>query len=333
MSRPISPSLAEHLAGNATTTCLLMWITPVTPGYSGYGVAMLDKEVRYNHGNGERSYSPIVGFQPSTIVQSADLSVDNAEATGLMPEFDVPISEADIIAGVYDFAEFVVYLVDYENLATNSGLVVGSGTFGRVTVENAGLSIVNELRGLSDPLKQSLCQRYSLTCRATFGSGEIGSGAEVEELFPCTFDLSTITETGAVDSVGLENTLTFTYAADSSLGYADDELNGGMVKWTSGANAGRSYEIESNTAAGVVTLAFPAAYPIQEDDEFEIRPGCNKVARDSDHGCKRWFGSLWVSKFRGEPDIPIGDAGAMEMPGAASGPGQGGAVHFETQAE
>lgn len=189
MGRPISISLQDHLRSNATTTCLLMWITPRTPGYSGYGVAMLDRTVRYDHGTGERPYSAIIGFQPTTILQTSDLAVSNAEATGLMPEFDVPVSEEDIIAGVYDFAEFEVYLVDYEALVPGSGLVVAGGTLGRVTVQDIGLSIVNELRGLTDPLKQSLCQKDSLTCRAIFGSGAIGSGADVEELFPCGFDL------------------------------------------------------------------------------------------------------------------------------------------------
>lgn len=333
MPRPLSPTLQESRANNATTECLVMWVTPATPGYSGYGVAMLDRPVRYDHGDGVRNYSPIIGFQPSTLVQSADLSVNNAEATGLMPEFDVPVSEADIIAGVYDFAEYTVYLVDYENPVAGSGLVVASGQFGRVTVEDSGLSIVNELRGLTDPLKQSLCEKDSLSCRATFGSGAIGSGAEVEERYPCGFDLSTIIVDGVVGSVGLENTLTFTI--DGLFGFGEDALAGGMVKWKTGANAGRSYEIEANTADGSITLAFPADFPIADGDELTFRPGCNKNARDENGGCKRWFAEQWPLHFRGEPDIPIGDEGAMGTPGASSGPGQGGATHqtFETEAE
>lgn len=331
MGRPISISLTDALSSNTTTTCLLMWIAPVTPGYPGYGVAMLDRDVTYNHGTGDRNYSAIIGFQPTTLLQSADLSVNNADATGLMPEFDVPISEADIIAGVYDFAEFVVYLVDYENPVMGSGLVVGAGTLGRVTVKDIGLSIVNELRGLTDPLKQSLCQKDSLTCRATFGSGAIGSGADVEEMFPCGFDLSTITVSGAVSAVGAENTTTFTVGG--TFAFTTDELANGMVKFTTGANTGRSYEIESNTDAGVVVLAFPAAFPIAETDELDYRPGCNKVARDETHGCKKWFAAQWVNHFRGEPDIPIGDEGVIGTPGASAGPGQGGQTHQDLEVE
>lgn len=331
MARPLSPTLLANRTSDATTECLVMWVAPVTPGYAGYGVAMLDRPVRYDHGNGERLYSPIIGFQPSTLLQSADLSVNNAEATGLMPEFEVPVSEADIIAGVYDFAEYTVYLVDYENLTAGSGLIMSEGQFGRVTVNDFGLSIVNELRGLTDQLKQSLCRRYSIGCPATFGSGAIGSGAEVEELYPCGFDLSTITETSSVASVGLENTLTFTLASGFDL--TEDELQGGMVKFTSGNNAGRSYEIEGNTTAGVITLAFPTQFPIAEDDELTYRPGCSKQARDTVRGCKKWFGAEWIDHFRGHPDIPIGDEGSIETPGASAGPGQGAPINQEFDAE
>lgn len=333
MARPISLTLMANRSATATTECLVMWVTPVTPGFASYGVAMLDRAVQYDHGDGVHEYSPVMGMQPSTISQSADLSVNNAEATGLMPEFDVPIKEADIAAGVYDFAEFVLYLIDYEHPVTGSGLVVGAGTFGRVTVQDEGLSIVNELRGLTDQLKQSLCQKDSLSCRAVFGSGHIGSGAEVEELFPCLFDLSTITESGVVESVGLETNLTFTHEPDSSLGYTEDELLGGVVKWTSGANNGRSYEIEGNDDAGEITLAFPADFPIQVGDTFLVHPGCSKIARDATRGCKHWFEELWPIRFRGEPDIPIGDAGSIETPGASSGPGEGGAVRQPYDAE
>src|SRR5690606_37395881 len=123
---------------------------------------------------------------------------------------------------------------------------------------------------------------------------------------------STIIVDGVVGSVGLENTLTFTI--DGLFGFGEDELSGGMVKWNTGANAGRSYEIESNTSDGTITLAFPADFPIAEADELTFRPGCNKQARDEVRGCKRWFGAEWPLHFRGEPDIPIGDEGAMGTP-------------------
>lgn len=325
MPRTIDITLFDHIKTGRTTTCYILKITPVTPGYAPYGVAMTNRPVPYNDGTGDMIYSAIVGMQLTSLASSSDLSVDNAENESLMPEFDVPISEADIIAGVYDFAQFDLYLVNYKDLTTGRHIHVQSGTLGRVTVRDGGLSFVEELRGLSDQLKQSLCTKDSLSCRAIFGSGAIGSGAAVEEQYPCGFDADSLLVAGTVASVGLESSITFTAAP--GLVVAEDELALGIVKWLTGANAGRTDEVESNTAGGVITLAFPSLFPVQTGDTFETRGGCNKIARDDVRGCKRWHAAQWVNNFRGEPDIPIGDAGVLETPGASSGAGQGGATY------
>lgn len=322
MGRIITPAMQDSLDSGATTHTLLMKVMPVTPGYAPYGITWLNRDVEYQG----LTYSAAIGFQPSAIMGSADLSVDNAEADSLMPEFDVPISEEDIRAGVYDFAEFIVYRVDYENLAAGHVTLLG-GTLGRVTIDANGLSFVNELRGLSARLKQSLCTKDSLSCRAIFGSQPIGSatpGPEVRRDW-CGFDATTLLNSGTVTAVGLENQLVFTVSGFFSLG--DDAMRYGSATFTTGLNAGRTYEVEGNTAGGEMTLVHETMFPIQVGDQLDYREGCNLQARDISHGCKRWFGAEWVLHFRGEPDIPIGDAGAMETPGASSGPGQGGSTY------
>ncbi len=325
MARTIPIALQDHLETGATTNCYLIRIDPVTPGYASFGAALLDRDVIYDDGDGPLTYSAIVGMQPSTLLSRADLSVDGGEAKGLLPEFDFPISETDIIAGVYDFAEYTLYMVNYEDLAAGR-VIMSAGTLGQFKVVDYGLSFVEELRGLSDPLKQSCCEKDSLSCRATFGSQPIGTlGAEYTERFPCGFDATSLLISFTVTSVGLETNITFT---DSALVAATDLFSPGIMKWDTGANAGRSYEVESNTNTGTVTLAYPTAFPIQEGDTGKIRRDCNKQARDVSKGCKSHWGADWVNHFRGEPDIPIGDAGAMETPGASASPGGGGA-NFE----
>lgn len=323
MGRQIPVLLQDHLDGDATTTCLLLRIDPQQPNVPGYGVTTLDVDVTYNDGGGPRLYSAAVGAQPTVIQTGANLSVDNAEAQSLTPEFDVPISEADIRAGSYDFAQFTLYLVDYENLSAGH-VILQAGTLGRVTIDDNGLSFVNELRGFSAELKQSICEKDSLTCRAIFGSQPEGdsSGAPIQR-FPCGVDAQALLVNGTVTSVGLENTLTFTVGGFTM---AADDLNPGMTFWVTGLNAGRSYEIDTNTSGGIITLSHETAWPIQIGDTLMYRVDCNKQARDTDKGCKaaiRW-GDQWPLHFRGEPDIPIGDAGAMETPGASSAPGSGG---------
>lgn len=335
MPRAIPLALLDHLAGPVTSTCYLLRIEPVTPGYAAYGVTSLDRNVVFSDVDGELTYYAAVGVQPSALQGGAALAVDNATGAGLLPEYDLPfLSEADIRAGVYDFARFRLYLVNYEDLTMGAALL-RAGTIGRVTIDDDGLSTVTELRGLSAELKQSICQKDSLTCRATFGSQRAGSLTPGPvEMFPCEVDATALLIDGEVTAVGLENTVEFTvggFTLDA------DALNPGMVFWVTGDNAGRANEIDTNTDAGIITLAHETDWPIAVGDTLQYRIDCNKQARDAAKGCKsaeRW-GDEWVLHFRGEPDIPIGDAGAMETPGASSAPGQGGMtqVPFTTEAE
>lgn len=325
MGRIVHPTLQNHLDGDATTTCRLVRIDPTQPNVPGYGVTTLDVDVTYDDGEGPRLYSAAIGMQSTLIQSNANLSVDNAEGQSLLPEFDVPISEEDIRRGSYDFATFREYLVDYEDLTSH--VTLQEGTIGQVTIDDSGLSYVNEFRGLSAETKQSICEKDSLTCRALFGSQAEGdsSGAPIER-FPCGVDATALLVNGTVTSVGLENTLTFTVGG---FAMAADALNPGMTFWVTGLNAGRSYEIDTNTAGGEITLSHETAWPIQVGDTLMYRVDCNKQARDTVKGCKaaiRW-GDDWVLHFRGEPDIPIGDAGAMETPGASSAPGSGGSTY------
>lgn len=325
MPRFIPIQLKAHLQQDATTTCLLLRIDPVDPSAVSYGVTTLDRPVTYDDGISELIYSAAVGSQPSALQATSNLAVDNAESVSLLPEFDVPISEQDIRAGVYDFARFNLYLVNYKDLSQGH-ILLRAGTLGRITIDDDGLSFVNELRGLSAELKQSLCEKDSLTCRATFGSQPEGSSTPGPiERFPCGVDATALLVSATVTSVGLENTLTFTV---SGFTMGANELNPGMVFWSTGLNAGRSNEIDTNTAGGEITLSHETDWPIQIGDTLEYRVDCNRFPRDTDKGCAaaiRW-GTDWVLHFRGEPDIPIGDAGAMETPGASSAPGSGGST-------
>ena len=326
MPRFIPPELREHLQGRSTTETLLLKITPAMPGFSAYGITLLDRDVGYDDGAGEVIYRASVGMVPSTVIGYSDLTADQATTEHLIPEFDIPeLSEEGIRAGAYDFAEYHLYLVNYQDLSQGH-VTLKLGKIGRVTLRADGLSFVNELRDLSAELKQSICTKDSLSCRAIFGSQPEGSpipGPQVTHDW-CGFDATSLLVEDSVASVGLESTLTFTLAG--TFVEAAGALVPGIVKFKTGANAGRTYEIADNTADGTITLAIEADYPIQPNDELEYRVDCSKWARDDAKGCRKHFGPEWILHFRGEPDIPIGDESAMFTPGAGIGPGDGGVV-------
>lgn len=331
MPRYMHPGLLADLQKNATTICLLFRFDPVTPGTTSYGVTDTNRDVVYNDGISEIAYSSAIGAEPTAFVGKADLSIDNAEVKSLMPVFDVPVSEADIRAGLYDYARCTVYIVNYEDLTPGRHCVLQQGTIGQVKIREDGLSMVNEFRGLMAQLKQSLCTKDSLNCRAIFGSQPVGSstpGPQVTRDW-CGFDATTLLVDATVAEVGIETTLSF--QVDDATGWTIDKYAPGIVKFTSGLNAGRTYEIESNTADGWITLQFESGFPIQDGDTLQYREGCSLIARDEVKGCKRWFAAFWNEHFRGEPDIPVADEGALQTPGASVGPGGGGNTNVPFQ--
>lgn len=307
-SRYIPIQLKDHLQQDATTTTILVRVDPADDRYPSYGVTMLDREVQYLG----MTYRASIGMVPPSLLGQANLEAGADTTEHLLPEFDIPeLNEDAIRAGAYDFATYSIYLVNYEDLSQGH-VTLQHGTIGQVTIKSDGLSFVNELRGLSAALKQSVCEKDSLTCRAIFGSQPIGSSLPGQQVRWgwCGFDVTDILVQSVVATVGIEPTLTFTVPESMVAG----ELAPGVAKFITGRNAGRTIEIADNNAAGQITLAHESTFPIEVGDEVEYRPDCTKVARDDAKGCKFWFESEWVNHFRGEPDIPIGDEAAMVTP-------------------
>lgn len=302
--RTIPIALQQHLDSGTTTTCLCVLIEPVAPGYAAVGVTTLDRDLSV----GGVTYSASVGLDGSAHSFAADMSVDNSEGRALVPEFEVPVTEQELIAGVYDYARWTSYLVNFENVTQRVELA--RGELGQVRVIN-GMSFTFEMLGLTKRLKQSVVESDSLRCRAIFGSQGEGSGAEVTQRFPCGFDTSVLWRQGVTLSVGEESNVSF----KTNLVQADGFFKPGLLQWLTGKNAGRRNEVEE-FAGAVVSLAFPTMFPIQIGDSFQIRPDCSKW-KDGANGCKAWWGGNWVLHYRGEPFIPVGDTGQVNSPGAS----------------
>jgi uncharacterized phage protein (TIGR02218 family) len=317
MSRTIPISLQAHLDTGATTTCGILRIEPVRPGYSVIGLTDLDRNVDYDDGDGEVTYLAPVGFTASAYVATADFAVDNAESKSLFPEFDVPqLTEADINAGVYDYARYKLMLVNYEDL-TQGHAILSTGTLGEMKTID-GLAFMGELRSLFQQFRQSIVERDSLTCRATFGSQSADSSnastAPKIERFPCGIVVDDLWVSGSVTQVGVESDLAF---ASSDLTAQSLSYVPGVVEWETGANAGRQYEVSDyqfTSGSGVVTLSFPTAFQIADGDTFRIRPDCTKHWSGA-NSCLTYDNRL---NFRGEPFIPVGDAGVTSTPGSGT---------------
>jgi uncharacterized phage protein (TIGR02218 family) len=272
-------------------------------------VTSLDQPFPYDDGGGELVYEAALGYQASPREHRASLDVDNSDANILIVSGS-DFTEEKIRAGLLDYAKFWVYRVNF--LQPGHGhYLVEHGTLGAVEAVDGLVGRV-ELRGMSQQLKQSFVELYSITCRATFGSLST-EGAR----FACNFDTASLWDTAntisAVDSE--EPTRIFTASAALSSTGPNGALDfvPGIVKFTGGSNTGLEVEIEE-VVGNEITLRFPAPYDITTSDTFDARPDCGK--RWQEDCIDRFSNHEW---FRGEPYITAGDEASQQMPGG-SGP-------------
>ena len=297
--KSIPVNLQTSLDSHVTTFCFLLLITPQHA--ASFGVTSLDVDVDYDDGAGEVTYQAVPGANVSSVETSAGLDVANAEAMLLI---NTDFSRQEIAAGALDFAEYVLYRIDYLN-PTDGHIIIETGTTGAVTSSDT-LSGVIELRGISQQLKQNFIDLYSLSCRATFGS-QVG-----EELLPCNYDATVHWQTTTVASLGVEEDRQFVSTdvpvATGPNGDLDFEV--AIIEFITGDNAGLTVETET-VIGDEIELRFASAYPMQVGDQFKIRPDCAKRYRTD---CvSTWDNGL---NFRGEPNIPLTEENPVQNPGA-----------------
>jgi uncharacterized phage protein (TIGR02218 family) len=280
-----SSALSTHIAGEVTTlsTC---WRVSRTDG-AEFFFTDHDRDLTFE-GN---VYAASTGYSRTAIANEAGLGVDNLDVDGLFAS--ETITEQSLRAGLFDHAEVRVFLVNWADLSMGA-LKMRRGWFGEVMLTEQG-TFRTELRGLSQALQQRLGEIYSPECRADLGDHR------------CKVNLAAWTRNGTVTSVSDRSVF---FATIDGAPTADGWWGGGLLTWATGANAGRSIEVKSWTAAtGRLELFLPMGYAIQVGDTFSVYPGCDKRLET----CLGRFGN--VVNFRGEPYVPGIDA-MMSYPDA-----------------
>jgi hypothetical protein len=115
-------------------------------------------------------YTAGIPLEISALESTDTLAVDNAEITVGLDE--TIFKAADFDAGLYDNAQFELFLVNWED--TGDGIVyLKRGSFGDVEITE-DVSAKIQLRGLTHLLQRPIVERYSLTCRVALGSKRCG---------------------------------------------------------------------------------------------------------------------------------------------------------------
>lgn len=280
--RVISPQLEAHFESGMTTLATCWKLT--RQDSTELGFTDHDQPITFE----SVTYDSITGFTPTTVENKSNMSVDNLDIEGQV--FSTKITEEDLLAGLYDFAEIEIFVVNYANL-TQGKLVVKRGRLGEVTLNSQMFQA--EVRGLTQHLSQTIGEVFSPSCRAILGDDR------------CKVALAAFTVSATVGEVTNNQTFKAT-ALTQDAGY----FTGGEVVWTSGSNTDRRMEVKefADTAVG---LALPMGKSIQVGDNFDIIAGCDKTRET----CQSKFSN--ILNFRGEPDVPGTDkllttAGTMD---------------------
>ncbi len=268
--KQISTALATHIAGEVTTLATCWKLTRrdnVVFGFTDHDTDIIVDSITYKAAS---------GFTPSAVQNTASLSVDNLDVEGMLSAGN--ITEVDIMAGLYDFAEIEIFQVNYNNL-TQGKLKLRRGWLGEVSLVKQ--QFVAEVRGLTQRLSQTIGELYSASCRATFTDSR------------CKINPITYTVTGAVTSSVSNQEFNDTGRSETSGLY-----NFGKITFTSGANNGLSMEVKEFISGGKIVLVLPMPYNIIVSDSYSMTQGCDKTITT----CANQYNN--VINFRGEPHVP-----------------------------
>jgi uncharacterized phage protein (TIGR02218 family) len=272
--KQISAGLAAHLAQEVTTlaTCWKLTRRDATVmGFTDHDADLTFDSVLYKAAS---------GFTPSAIENSTSLNVDNLDVEGMLSSGN--ITESDILAGKYDFAEIEIFQVNYNDLGQGA-LKLRRGWLGETSLHKQ--QFVAEVRGLSQRLAQTIGELFSPSCRATLGDAR------------CKVNLAAHTVTGSVTTAVSPQEF-----RDSARSEDSGMFTFGLLTFTGGANNGLSMEVKEYVHAagsgGRFILALAMPYSIATGDSYSLTKGCDKTLQT----CLNRFNN--VVNFRGEPSVP-----------------------------
>lgn len=274
--KTIPAALAEHLQGDATTTCHC-WKVTLKDG-AVIGFTDHDEPLAF----GGTTYLAASGFATSETDGAAGLGAGSGEVSGGFSS--EAITESDLAEGRYDGASVSLFLVNWQQ--PESHMMLNVREIGEVT--RAGGAFRAELRSIAHRLSQPQGRVYGRRCDAALGDAR------------CAVDLSGFSGNGAILSVDAAGTL----AVSGLSAFGEGFFAQGKLRFLTGGNAGKSFDLDAHRLReGVVQLSFwlpPEGAP-EIGDTFSVTAGCDKTFAT----CKAKFANHL--NFRGFPHVPGAD--------------------------
>jgi uncharacterized phage protein (TIGR02218 family) len=228
-----------------------------------------------------RSYSPCASMRMSATETAANAN-GNAQLVGLI-DSDA-ISEADLLAGVYDQAAVEVWEIDWSGTTGETPHLESAYRIGDITVRD--LDFEAQVETPSEQLSQ--------TAALDVTSNQCAWSDITDPR--CGVDVPTWTVTGTVTSVSDAGLF-----ADTGRTEANHSFQWGTITWTSGANDGRQMTVKDSTqTGGLIELMRRMPFPIAVGDTYSMIHGCDKLL-SSALGCTKFAN---IINFGGFDDIP-----------------------------
>lgn len=294
--RDLDAELQAHLDTGATTLCRCWKLTRRDGEVRGF--TDHDRDLAFDG----VTFLADTGLDAAALQQTTGLSVDNSQAVGALSDFG--LVEADILAGKYDAAEVLAWLVNWNDVGQK--VLQFRGTLGEI--RRSGAVFEAELRGLTEVLNRAQGRAYHRKCSAVLGDK------------CCGFDLSGagyFTEI-AVEGGNRRGEFAFAALTDFDAGW----FAGGTLRVLSGAAQGVSRMIKQDRFLdGERRIALWQGLPVPAlaGDLVRLEAGCDKRVET----CRLKFHNFL--NYRGFPHIP-GEDWAMSYPTQA-GINDGGSLH------
>lgn len=281
MSVTISAALKAHLAEQRTTIAMCCKVTRADGqvyGFTQHGGNITFENVTYEAGT---------GVNASDFTARSGLSVDNLEVVGGLDSSS--ISEEDLLAGLWDYAAYEFFIINYGDL-TMGRMIVAAGTLGEVIIGDTEFTV--ECRGLAQPLQNNFGRAYLPNCDAQYGDARCGLDLDALANHQFTGAVTTVLSARQFTSADLVS-----FSGSPTEAMTVGWLEYGRLTWTGGPNAGKVGTVKTHSAGGNVLLQLPPPYAISIADTFTVYRGCDKTAA----ACEARSNKI---NFRGFDKIP-----------------------------
>lgn len=239
--KTITAGMATHLAGEVTTLARCLRFVLRNDGDRVLTFTDHDQDLVVS---GE-TYEALYGFNASDVASGSDLNADNLEVIGAITT--PTITEEDLLAGKWDYAEFRLFGVNWQALVTDGTFHIRSGKLGEVKLDRA--KFIAELRGLMQHYETSLGRIEKPACDANLGDAR------------CKFSLGQLDSNG--DAPFMPSGVVDSVSADGLTIYVSDRDEDGPTDT-------RNVSGVTNADPGVVSYATAFDPPLVEGESIVL---------------------------------------------------------------